>query len=123
MATFTRLNSGNWRVQIRRKSHVLSWTFLIKKDAEACGRRIEFDIDKGKVPTEKSALTVKTVADLIDLHIADMTQVGKKTGRSKQYSLDLIRDASAASGWIGWTGRNLSNSEKRVPDKARGPSP
>lgn len=34
---------------------------------------------------------IKTVSDLIDLHIADMVEVGKEIGRSKGFSLDLLR--------------------------------
>lgn len=32
---------------------------------------------------------IKTVSDLIDLHMADMVEVGKEIGRSKGFSLDL----------------------------------
>jgi hypothetical protein len=34
MATFSRLNSGSWRVQVRRKRKYVNNTFLRRKDAE-----------------------------------------------------------------------------------------
>ena len=34
MATFSRLKSGSWRVQIRRKGKYVNDTFLRRKDAE-----------------------------------------------------------------------------------------
>jgi hypothetical protein len=34
VATFTRLKSGSWRVQVRRKGKYLNNTFLRRKDAE-----------------------------------------------------------------------------------------
>jgi hypothetical protein len=35
---------------------------------------------------------VKTIGALIDLHIADMKDIGKALGRSNAYSLDLLKD-------------------------------
>lgn len=92
MATFTKLPSDNWRALVRRKGHVLSETFVAKKDAEVWARRIESEIDNGKTPTKKNVAGVKTLGALIDLHIEDMNEVGKRFGRSKAYSLELLKD-------------------------------
>jgi hypothetical protein len=46
-------------------------------------RRIEREIDLGQKPAPKRKDGIKTVSDLIDLHIADMAEVGKDIGRSK----------------------------------------
>lgn len=92
MATFNRLPSGKWRAQVRRKGHALGETFTLKKDAEAWARRIESEIDGGKTPARKNVVGVKTLGALIDLHIADMKEVGKVLGRSKAYSLELLKD-------------------------------
>jgi len=54
-------------------------------------RRIEREIDLGQKPAPKHKDGIKTFADLIDLHIADMAEVGKRIGRSKGFSLDLLR--------------------------------
>ena len=92
MATIKKRDSGRWQAQVRRKGHALSETFALRADAEAWARRIEGEIDNGKTPTAKNVAGVKTFAALIDLHIADMKEVGKQIGRSKLFSLDLLRD-------------------------------
>ncbi len=92
MASFTRLPSDNWRALVRRKGHVLSETFSLKKDAEAWARRIESEIDAGKTPARKDVAGVKTFGALIDLHIEDMKEVGKPLGRTKAYSLEFLKN-------------------------------
>ena len=51
---------------------------------------LESEIDNGKTPTKKNVDGIKTFKGLIALHISDMKEVGKKIGRSKEYSLKLI---------------------------------
>ena len=92
MATFDKRDSGRWRAQIRRRGHSLSDTFANRKDAEAWARRIESEIDAGKTPARKDVAGVKTLGALVDLHIEDMKEVGKPLGRTKAYSLELIKD-------------------------------
>ncbi|MER9402206.1 hypothetical protein NKI46_29385 [Mesorhizobium sp. M0615] len=91
MASINKLASGKWRVQVRCKGRSLSTSFSLRKDAEMWARRIEREIDLGQKPAPKHKDGIKTVSDLIDLHIADMTEVGKLIGRSKAFSLDLLR--------------------------------
>lgn len=91
MASINKLASGKWRVQVRCKGHYLTTSFSLRKDAEMWARRIEREIDLGQKPAPKHKDGIKTVSDLIDLHIADMTEVGKLIGRSKAFSLDLLR--------------------------------
>lgn len=91
MATINKLASGKWRVQVRCKGHYLSTSFLLHKDAEMWARRIEREIDLGQKPAPKHKDGIKTVSELIDLHIADMVEVGKAIGRSKGFSLNLLR--------------------------------
>jgi integrase len=91
MASINKLASGKWRVQVRCKGHYLTTSFSLRKDAEMWARRIEREIDLGQKPAPKHKDGIKTVSDLIDLHIADMTEVGKVIGRSKAFSLDLLR--------------------------------
>ena len=91
MASINKLASGKWRVQVRCKGHYLTTSFSLRKDAEMWARRIEREIDLGQKPAPKHKDGIKTVADLIDLHIADMAEVGKATGRSKAFSLNLLR--------------------------------
>lgn len=46
MATIRSLKSGKWNVQVRKKSHVLSKTFIRKSDAERWARQTEVEIDQ-----------------------------------------------------------------------------
>lgn len=92
MASINKLASGKWRVQVRIKGHYLSDSFLVRKDAEMWARRIEREIDLGQKSASKHKNGIKTFADLIDLHIADMAEVGKRMGRSKSFDLDLLRN-------------------------------
>lgn len=47
MATFTKLGSGSWRVQVRRKRQYVTNTFLRRHDAEEWARDVERSIDRG----------------------------------------------------------------------------
>ncbi|TDT94645.1 hypothetical protein DFO45_2399 [Azorhizobium sp. AG788] len=46
MATLTKLNSGFWRAQIRRKGQYVNETFLRRKDAEEWALDMERRIDR-----------------------------------------------------------------------------
>lgn len=89
MATLTKLKSGSWRAQIRRKGKYASDTFLRRGDAEAWARKLEHKIDRGD-PILCDPETTKSFAGLIDLHCQDLSQVGKKLGRSKAASLAML---------------------------------
>lgn len=91
MATFTKLPSGSWRVQIRRKGSSVSQTFLRREDARRWARGAETQVDRGETPTGAKASIAKTFADLIDLHVADMKEVGKAPGRSKDATLRMLK--------------------------------
>ncbi|WP_323041678.1 hypothetical protein [Gemmobacter sp.] len=89
MATITKLPSGSWRVQVRRKGKYASETFLRRGDGEAWARAIEHRIDCGE-PILLEATATKTFGGLIDLHKSDLAQVGKRLGRSKAASLEFL---------------------------------
>lgn len=77
MATYSKLPSGTWRVQVRRKGRYISETFLKRDDARWWATEAEGRIDRGEVPTPERAARLKTFGELIDLHIAGMKEVGK----------------------------------------------
>jgi integrase len=52
---------------------------------------MEGRIDRGELPTSARARGVATFEDLIDLHIADMSEVGKAPGRSKDATLVMLK--------------------------------
>ncbi|MGO9774230.1 MAG: site-specific integrase [Roseiarcus sp.] len=87
MAAVTKLKSGSWRVQVRRKGKYVSETFLRRRDAEVWALDIECRIDRGDSPTKEFRRAAKTFGELIRLHMEDFSEVGKPLGRSKAASL------------------------------------
>ncbi|MEF3366660.1 hypothetical protein V3H18_08955 [Methylocystis sp. 9N] len=87
MATFTKLKSGSWRAQVRRKGKYVNESFLRRRDAEEWALDIERQIDRGESPTECARKNAKTFGDLVRLHREDHQDVGKQIGRSKAASL------------------------------------
>ncbi|MEZ5788555.1 MAG: hypothetical protein R3D62_19200 [Xanthobacteraceae bacterium] len=90
MATFTRLKSGSWRVQVRRKGKYVNDTFLRRKDAEEWAIEIERRIDRGEPLAASGSRDVNTFADVVQLHRDDLKEVGKRIGRSKAASLGFL---------------------------------
>jgi hypothetical protein len=91
MATFTKLHSGSWRVQVRRKGRYVSETFLRRDDARRWALEAERQIDRGETPNQSRIARLKTFGDLIDLHIDDVCDVGKPPRRSKAATLDMLK--------------------------------
>lgn len=90
MATVKKLPSGTWRVQVRRKGQYASKTFRLKGDAEAWGIEAERAIQLGKNPNGPTIEPKTTFGHLIDLHIADMLEVGRTLLRSKSKCLEKL---------------------------------
>lgn len=91
MATFTKLKSGSWRAQVRRKGRYISETFLRREDARKWAVDAERQVDRGETPAASKIARLRTFGDLIDLHIADMSEVGKAPGRSKEATLQMLK--------------------------------
>ena len=91
MATITKLPSGAYRVQIRRKGRYASETFLRRDDAHRWARQAETRVYQGFAPNKSSVAQLKTFGDLIDVHIADMCAVGQSPLRSKAATLSALR--------------------------------
>jgi hypothetical protein len=83
VATITRLKSGSWRVQVRRKGKYVNETFLRRKNAEEWGIDIERRIDRQEPTTTRKSRDVQLFGDLVALHRQDLEEVGKDIGRSK----------------------------------------
>ena len=82
MATFYKTGGGRWRVQIRRQGLQTSKTFS-HKTAKRWARDTERKIERGESYSRSGPRDLKTFGHLIDLHIADMSEVGKPLRRSK----------------------------------------
>jgi integrase len=92
MSTIVKLPSGSWRAQVRRKGRYVSQSFARRRDAQEWALKMERRVDRGESVSETRPDHINTVADLVDLHVADMLEVGKLVGRSKAYSLGKLRD-------------------------------
>ena len=91
MASFTKLSSGSWRVQVRRKGRYVSETFLRREDARRWALEAELQVDRGRTPTNSKIARLKSFGDLIDLHVEDMKSVDRAPGRSKMATLDMLK--------------------------------
>ena len=91
MASIRRQKSGSWRVQVRRKGRALSDSFIRYEDARNWAIEAERQIDRGETPQSSRLARVKTLGELIDLHVEDMKSVGKAPGRSKDATLQMLK--------------------------------
>src|ERR1700730_8453890 len=91
VATFTQLGSGNWRVQVRRKTRYVAETFRRRKDAEEWALDTERCIDRGVALRPRSREGARTLGDLINLHVEDMHEVGKPPRRSKAAVMEALK--------------------------------
>lgn len=91
MATFKKLKSGNWRVQVRRKGQYVSNSFRRKSEADAWALETERRIDRGDDVSLPDPRLAKTFADLVDLHINDLLEVGKRIRRTKRATLEALK--------------------------------
>ena len=77
MATYRKLPSGRWQVQIRSKNTApLSKTFSSKLEAEKWARLTESQIDMGAF-VDRSELDTTTFGDLIDRYLIEVTPLKK----------------------------------------------
>jgi hypothetical protein len=90
VATFTKLKSGSWRAQVRRKGKYVNDTFRRRKDAEEWAIDIERRIDRQEPATTRKSREAQLFGDLISLHRQDLREVGKNIGRSKSASLKFL---------------------------------
>ena len=90
MATIVKLKSGNYRVQIRRKGQYASKTFSKKSDAVSWSFEADRRTDTGRGIIAPKVSGFSTFGQLIDLHIADMIEVDKPLGRSKDFALRIL---------------------------------
>lgn len=91
MSVIVKLPSGNWRAQVRRKGRYVSSTFRRQRDAEEWALEAERSIDRGLTPRVVDPNTIRTFADIIDLHVNDLQEVGKPIRRSKSAVLEALK--------------------------------
>jgi hypothetical protein len=91
MASIRKQKSGRWRAQVRHKGVTMSDTFARRQDAQDWAVDREREIDRGETPKTRRLEGVQTFGDLVDLHIADMCEVGKAPRRSKEATLLALK--------------------------------
>ena len=91
MASFAKLASGSWRAQVRHIGRYVSESFQRREDARRWATDMEGRIDRGEMATSARARGVATFSQFIDLHVADMCEVGKAPGRSKDATLVMLK--------------------------------
>lgn len=96
LATLTKLKSGSWRAQIRRKGHYVNETSLRRKEAEERALDMERRIDRQEPTVTRRSRDAKRFRDLVALHRQDMAEVGIRIGRSKDFCLTAIDEALGA---------------------------
>jgi hypothetical protein len=97
MASIIKLKSGAWRAQIRRKGQYASSTFRTQSDALRWARDIERRVDLGQTIRAATGPNPTKLAEAIELHIADMCEVGRAPRRSKAYRLDKLKSSLGAA--------------------------
>jgi integrase len=91
MASIHKQMSGSWRVQVRRKGRSVSENFVRYEDAKRWAVDAERQIDRGETPSTSRIGKLRMFGELVDLHIADMKEVGKAPGRSKGATLRMLK--------------------------------
>ena len=91
MATYSKLPSGHWRAQIRRKRQYASKNFRLKSQAEAWAIEAERAVDLGMNASGPRIDPKCTFGRLVDLHVTDMQEVGRPLLRSKAKNLEKLK--------------------------------
>ena len=91
MATITKLASGNWRAQVRRKGCYTADTLRRRRDAEEWALETERYIDQGFQPKRRPTGAAKTFGDLVNLHVHDLHEGGKPIRRSKAAVMEALK--------------------------------
>jgi integrase len=91
MPTISKLPSGRWRVQIRRRGRSESKTFRLRLDADRWAARRESTLESGEPSASDQPALYHTLGGLIDLHLNDMAEVGKASQRSKDATLQRLK--------------------------------
>ena len=91
MATIVRTKEGSWRAQVRRKGKYASRTFRLKTLANEWAVETERLIDLGGDPCSRCMRAPRTLADLVDLHVSDLHDIGRPLRRSKRAVMEALK--------------------------------
>jgi hypothetical protein len=82
VATFTQLASGNWRVQVRRKTRYVAETFRRRKDGEEWALEMERNIDRNGSSKPRVGRNVRTF-EQSSRNFTDALALVRKISRGK----------------------------------------
>ena len=89
MATY-RKRGKKWQVQVRKKDNkAISKTFHSKSDAEIWAKHMELEIDKGELPILFTQAKNKTLRELIERYLAEVTPT-KRSATIEAYRLNKM---------------------------------
>ena len=91
MPTIAKLPSGSWRAQVRRKGRYVSETFLRRDDALRWCRLAELSVDRNETPISSRIGRLRKFGVLVQLHVEDVTEVGKPPRRFKAAALIMLQ--------------------------------
>ena len=121
MATYNKLPSGCWRVQVRRRGQYVSRTFRLKSEAEGWAIGAERAVQTGKDPDAVQIDPKALFGTLVDLHIADLAEVGKPLLRSKAMCLEKLKRDLGRERLSGFTRERLIAYGKQRAKEGAGP--
>ena len=91
MGSIIKTKEGAWSAQVRRKGKYASGTFRLKSLANEWTTETERLIDLSCDPYKRIDRNPKTVADLIDIHISDLQEIGTPLRRSKRAAMEALK--------------------------------
>jgi hypothetical protein len=87
MASFQRLDSGKWRVQVRKQGQYAAKSFATKGQAQTWARKTEIAIEDGVFGT---GLDTPTLSDALDRYEREVT-AQKKGARSERSRIRVLQ--------------------------------
>ncbi len=121
MAALTKLKSGSWRAQVRRKGRYVGETFRRHEDAKRWAIEAERQIDRGETPESSRISRIRTFGQLIDLHIEDMSAVNRAPRRSKAATLSLLKRQLGSCNMLQLDRERLIRFGRQRADQGAGP--
>jgi len=103
LAASVRLPSGSRPVQVRHKGRYVSESFQRREDARRWATDMEGRIDRGEIATSARVRGVATFSQPIDLHVANICEVGKAkefsrfARKARLASVELLEAAQAVA--------------------------
>ena len=122
MATITKLASGNWRGQVRRKGCYAADTFRRRRDAEEWALNTERCINQGISPKWRPKGPAKTFGNLVDLHVHDLHEGGKPTRHSKAAVMKALKRSIGSTKIAKLNRARLIEYGKRQTKQGAGPA-